>query len=75
METKRLIKIYKYGEELANFLHSEKYEVDWKGTPTPQLRAIVNNYLKKENFTKEEKNHIRTRIWSVMKRLQEKLYR
>lgn len=75
METERLMEVYKYADEKAKFLYNEGYRVNYNGRPTKQLRAIINNYCKKDGFNGVEVQMITGRIAIVMFDLENKMYR
>ena len=75
METKRLVEVYKYADKKAKFLYEEGYRVSWNGRPTKQLRAIINNYCKKDGFNGVEIQLITGRIAIVMFDLEKQMYR
>lgn len=75
METTRLIEVYQYADRKANFLYREGYRVNYNGRPTKQLRAIINNYCKKDGFNGVEVQMIVGRIAIVMFDLENNMYR
>lgn len=75
METTRLIEVYQYADRKAKFLYDEGYRVNYNGRPTNQLRAIINNYCKKDGFNGVEVQMIVGRIAIVMFDLENEMYR
>lgn len=75
METNRMVDVYKYADKLARFLYNEGFRVGFNGKPDKQLRAVINNYCKKENFVGVEREIIALRVSQVMHNEQTKLYR
>lgn len=75
MEIERMQKVYSYADNKAKFLYEEGYRVNYNGRPTKQLRAIVNNYCKKDGFSGVEIQMIMGRVSTKMFDLENKLYR
>ena len=75
MDINRQKEIYKYAYDKANFLYNEGHRVNWNGRPTKQLRAIINNYCKKDGFSGVEVQLITGRIAIVMYDLEKEMYR
>ena len=75
MDANRQMKIFKYANEKARFLYNEGFRVNWNGRPTKQLRAIINNYCKKDGFNGIEVQLIVGRISILMYDLEREMYR
>lgn len=75
MDTNRMQEVYRYADRKAKFLYDEGFRVNWNGRPTKQLRAIINNYCKKDGFSGVEVQLIIGRISIVMFDLEKNLYR
>lgn len=75
MDANRQMEIYKYANEKARFLYNEGFRVNWNGRPTKQLRAIINNYCKKDGFNGVEIQLIVGRISIIMYDLEREMYR
>lgn len=75
MDIDRMQETYRYADRKARFLYNEGFRVQWNGRPTKQLRAIINNYCKKDGFDKTETKMITDRIITVMFDLEKDLYR
>lgn len=75
MDANRQMEIFKYANEKARFLYNEGFRVSWNGRPTKQLRAIINNYCKKDGFNGIEVQLIVGRISILMYDLEREMYR
>jgi hypothetical protein len=75
MDANRQMEIYKYANEKAKFLYNEGFRVNWNGRPTKQLRAIINNYCKKDGFNGVEIQLIVGRVSIIMYDLEREMYR
>ena len=75
MDANRQMEIFKYANEKASFLYNEGFRVNWNGRPTKQLRAIINNYCKKDGFNGIEVQLILGRISIIMYDLEREMYR
>lgn len=75
MDFDRQMEVYQYADRKARFLYNEGYRTTYNGKLTKQLRAIINNYCKKDGFHGIEVQMISLRIAIVMTDIETNLYR